>query len=59
MDYDLTEHARNALEKRGIEIRWMERVFDRPETTEADLWTPIWSIGWRDFRNGAIVCCVL
>ena len=32
----MTEHARNALEKRGIEIPWMERVFDRPETTEAD-----------------------
>jgi hypothetical protein len=36
MAYELTEHARNALEKRGIELGWMERVFDRPEAIEAD-----------------------
>ena len=36
MTYELTERARDALEKRRIEIVWMERVFDAPEATEAD-----------------------
>ena len=36
MAYELTEHARDALETRKIELAWVERVFDTPETTEAD-----------------------
>ena len=36
MAYELTEHARDALEKRKIELTWMERVVDAPEATEAD-----------------------
>ena len=36
MTYDLTEHARDAMEKRKIELAWVERVFDTPEATEAD-----------------------
>jgi hypothetical protein len=36
MTYDLTEHGRDALEKRKIELAWVERVIDSPETTEAD-----------------------
>jgi uncharacterized DUF497 family protein len=36
MAYELTEHARDALEKRKIELAWVERVFDTPEVTEAD-----------------------
>jgi hypothetical protein len=36
MDYELTEHARDALEKRHIALTWVKRVFDAPEVTEAD-----------------------
>ncbi len=36
MAYELTEHARDALEKRKIELAWVERVLDLPEATEAD-----------------------
>lgn len=36
MDYVLTEHAQDALEKRRIPLAWMERAFNAPEVTEAD-----------------------
>jgi len=36
MDYHLTQHARDALEKRRIRLEWMERVLTEPEQTEAD-----------------------
>jgi hypothetical protein len=36
MDYELTEHARDALEKRHIGLKWVERAFDSPEAIEAD-----------------------
>ena len=36
MDYALTEHARDALEKRLIPIAWMERALTQPEVTEPD-----------------------
>lgn len=36
MDYVLTEHARDALEKRRIPVSWMEHALTQPEVTEAD-----------------------
>ncbi len=36
MDYFLTEHARDALKKRQIQIAWMEQALTAPEVTEAD-----------------------
>jgi len=36
MNYELTEHARDALETRQIALAWVERALDAPETTEAD-----------------------
>ncbi|GIW89485.1 MAG: hypothetical protein KatS3mg108_3809 [Isosphaeraceae bacterium] len=36
MDYVLTEHARDALEKRQIQIAWMEQALTAPDVTEAD-----------------------
>ncbi|MCE7938162.1 MAG: DUF4258 domain-containing protein [Chloroflexi bacterium CFX6] len=36
MDFILTEHARDALAKRGISITWVERVFHSPEAIEPD-----------------------
>lgn len=36
MDYVLTEHARDALKKRQIQIAWMEQALTAPEVTEAD-----------------------
>ena len=36
MNYDLTEHARDALEKRRIPLEWMEKALDAPEWTEKD-----------------------
>jgi hypothetical protein len=40
MDYALTEHARDALEKRRIALSWMERAFNVPEVTEPDAVDP-------------------
>ncbi|MGC8906177.1 MAG: DUF4258 domain-containing protein [Desulfomonilaceae bacterium] len=36
MAYVLTQHARDALEKRQILLAWVEYVLDRPEWTEPD-----------------------
>ncbi|GBD26712.1 hypothetical protein HRbin30_02052 [bacterium HR30] len=36
MDYVLTDHARDALEKRKIPVAWMEHALIHPEVTEAD-----------------------
>jgi len=36
MNYHLTEHARDALEKRRIPPEWMERALDAPEWTQKD-----------------------
>ena len=36
MKYILTQHARDALEKRGISSEWMERALFSPEWTEPD-----------------------
>lgn len=40
MDYLLTEHARDALEKRRIVLAWVEHALDAPEATEADPMDP-------------------
>ncbi len=40
MDYVLTEHAQDALAKRGILIDWMDRVLMTPELIETDLMDP-------------------
>jgi hypothetical protein len=36
MNYHLTEHARDALEKRRIPLEWMERALNAPEWIEKD-----------------------
>lgn len=36
MNYALTEHARDALATRQIEIAWVERALTKPELTEED-----------------------
>ena len=36
VDYDLTLHAGDALEKRQIPKEWMEQVLGEPEWTEHD-----------------------
>lgn len=36
MDYVLTEHARDVLEKRRIPLAWVERALTAPEVTEVD-----------------------
>jgi hypothetical protein len=36
VDYILTEHVRDALKKRQIQIAWMEQALTSPEATEAD-----------------------
>ena len=40
MDYVLTEHARDAMEKRQIQREWIERALRMTEVTEADLIDP-------------------
>lgn len=36
MDYALTQHARDALEKWRIALQWVEQVLTRPEWIEPD-----------------------
>jgi len=36
MDYQLTQHAQDALEKRRIPRKWMEKALFSPEWTEPD-----------------------
>jgi len=36
MEYELTRHARKAVEEREIPIEWIERVLDAPARVEAD-----------------------
>jgi uncharacterized DUF497 family protein len=36
MDFQLTEHARDALKKRNIPLEWVERVFRAPQWIEKD-----------------------
>ncbi len=36
MDYELTQHASDTLEKRRIPREWMEQVLRKPEGTEKD-----------------------
>lgn len=35
-EYILTQHARDALEKREIQVRWVERAMAAPEAVETD-----------------------
>lgn len=36
MDYELTRHARKALEEREIPVAWMERALSNPELVLPD-----------------------
>ncbi len=36
MDYNLTEHARDALKKRQIALEWLEKTLTAPESIEGD-----------------------
>ena len=36
MSFELTQHARDALVKRGISTEWLERVLTFPKRTEPD-----------------------
>ncbi|MBN1868308.1 DUF4258 domain-containing protein [Candidatus Sumerlaeota bacterium] len=36
MKYHLTEHARDAIEKRRISVEWMESTLNAPEWSEKD-----------------------
>ncbi|NLX12054.1 MAG: DUF4258 domain-containing protein [Phycisphaerales bacterium] len=36
VEYHLTEHARDALVKRGIALDWLERTLSAPEWVEKD-----------------------
>lgn len=34
MNYELTQHARDALRERNIPVEWMERVIEKPALVE-------------------------
>jgi hypothetical protein len=36
MDYQLSQHAMDALVKRKIPVEWVERVLESPQRTERD-----------------------
>lgn len=37
MNYELTQHAKDMLQERGIALEWLEQVVDNPVTTHPDL----------------------
>jgi hypothetical protein len=37
MDYELTPHAKDMLQERGIELKWLEGVFNNPLSAHHDL----------------------
>jgi len=41
MHFELTQHAQDALRKRGISMEWLERVLNFPERTESDATDPV------------------
>jgi hypothetical protein len=45
VDFTLTEHARDALAKRQIEVAWLERAYYSPEAIEPDPVDP--ELEWR------------
>ena len=57
MEYVLTEHARDALEKRRIQTAWLEQVLNAPKVTEADPGTRTWNIASHASASSAGVCC--
>jgi hypothetical protein len=36
MNYELTQHARDALAERAIPVEWLERILGSPARTEPD-----------------------
>ena len=36
MNYQLTQHAKDMLQERGIALEWLERVLDNPVTVHPD-----------------------
>lgn len=36
MDYELTEHARESVRKRSIQLAWLDRAIFQPQWVEAD-----------------------
>ena len=36
MNYELTQHAKDMLQERGIALEWLARVLDNPVTTHPD-----------------------
>lgn len=59
MRFELTQHARDALIKRGISMEWLERAVKSPDHTEPDATDPNYSIGWRSFPKTETACFVL
>jgi hypothetical protein len=41
MAYELTEHARESLDKRNIDLAWVERAINTPEAMKRTRWTRI------------------
>ena len=40
MTYELSQHARDVIAERQIEIEWIERVLDHPQRNEPDRFDP-------------------
>lgn len=57
MGYVLTEHARDALEKRQIALAWIERAVNAPEATEADPVDPDLEHRLVRIPESAAACC--
>ncbi len=41
MHFELTQHAKDALIKRGISMEWLERAVKSPDHTEPDATDPV------------------
>lgn len=66
MNLDLTQHARDAITKRKIQIRWVEHVLTNPMQVEGDAHDPalehrlatITEFGSRVLRGGGQSNCL-
>lgn len=51
MKFQLTIHARQVVEERAIQQKWIERVLHHPKCVEADKGDPCLNIDWEKSLN--------
>ena len=58
MDYTLTQHAQDAMDRRNIPVAWLERVLAMPQVSESDAVDPDLEHRLAAFPSMKIAFCV-